>query len=84
MIFGDVDLDVFHIHAIANFTYQIPHTDCHVSKEYRFAILGYPYEMKFYIIDTMGGFATIFHNIASLLWSSLKGEGLSPILRRGN
>jgi len=74
----------FDIHAITNFPDQIPNPDCHVSKEYRLAILGYPYKMKFYIIDTMGGFAIFFHNIASLLKSSPKGEGFSPIPRGGH
>ena len=53
VIFGYVALYYFDIHAVTNFPYQIPYSDCHVSNEYRLAILRYPYKMKLYIIYTM-------------------------------
>jgi len=35
------------------------------------------------VIDTVGSLAVVLHNTASLLKSSPKGEGFSPIPRRG-
>ena len=48
------------------------------------AVFGDPYHVEFDVIDSMRGLTVVFHNTASLLKSSPKGEGFSPIPRGGH
>ena len=54
----------------------------YVSTQYRLAIFCDPYDVVLDVINGMARFPIIFHT-ASILKSSPKGEGFSPIPRRG-
>ena len=83
MILGYMPLYDLNIHCQTNLSGQFTKPLGNYTGEHRLAIFRNPYQMILDVIDRMGGFAIILHNIASLLKSSPKGEGFSPIPRWG-
>ena len=84
VVLGNMPLDDLNIHRLADLTNQLPQPRPHSFTEHRLAIFRDPYQMILDVIDRMRGLAVILHNIASLLKSSPKGEGFSPIPRGGH
>ena len=83
MVFGDMTLDNVNIHGLTGLPEQIPKANCYLAVKHRLAVFGDPYHVKLEVIDGMRCLAVMFHDTASLLKSSPKGEGFSPIPRRG-
>jgi len=84
VVLGNMPLDDLNIHRFADLSDQFPQPSSHSSDEHRLAIFRDPYQMVLDVINRMRGLAIILHNFASLLKSSPKGEGFSPIPRRGH
>ena len=57
---------------------RLPHPDRYSPMKNGLAVFSDPYHMEFDVIDSMRSLAVVFHNTASLLKSSPKGEGFSP------
>ncbi len=84
VVFGNVAFDDLNIHCLANLPYQLPHPDRYFPMKNGLAVFGDPYHVEFDVIDSVRSLAVVFHNAASLLKSSPKGEGFSPIPRWGH
>ena len=82
MIFGHMPFDDLDIFTLAYFPYQITSTTGNLTGQYRLAIFRDPYQMVFEIIDRMARFTIVLY-AKIILKSSPKGEGFSPIPRRG-
>lgn len=76
---GNITLDDLDIHRLADLTDQLPQPLRNSSAEHRLAIFRDPYQMILNVIDRMRGLAITLHKIESLLKSSPKGGGFSPI-----
>lgn len=63
--------------------YKLPYSLGDLAAENLFAILDDPHKMVFQIVGCMARFAATLHTIG-ILKSSPKGEGFSPIPRRGH
>ena len=83
MVFRNMTFDDLNIQGLADLSDQVPNPDRHFSAKHRLAVPGDPHDMILDVIDTMLSLAVVLHNPASLLKSSPKGEGFSPIPRRG-
>jgi len=83
MVLGYMTLDDLDVHSLTDLSDQIPKPNCHLTVKNRLAVFGDPNHMVLDVIDTVGSLAVVLHNTASLLKSSPKGEGFSPIPRRG-
>jgi len=83
VVFRNVTFDDLNIHRLANLPDQLPQADGYFSMQNWLAVFGDPYHMKFDVIDSVRSLAVVLHNTASLLKSSPKGEGFSPIPRWG-
>jgi hypothetical protein len=84
VVFGNVALDNLNIHGLADLPDQVSHPNRYLSGEHWLAVFGDPYHVKFDVINSVRGLAVVLHNTASLLKSSPKGEGFSPIPRGGH
>lgn len=76
-------LDNLHILSTANLAYQFSGTLGRLPAQNRFAIFRYPYQMILQIVRCMAGL-TIMFRAKKILKSSPKGEGFSPIPRKGH
>ncbi len=83
VVFGNMTLDDVDIHGLGDLPDQIPNTDCHLSMKDRLAVFRDPHDVELDVVDGVRCFAVMLHDTASLLKSSPKGEGFSPIPRRG-
>ncbi len=84
VVFGNMALDDLNIHCLANLPYQVPYSDRYFLMKKGLAVFGDPYHTKLDVIDSVRSLAVVFHNTASPLKSSPKGEGFSPIPRWGH
>ncbi len=84
MVFGYVAFDDLNIHGLADLPDQLSDTERYLSGECWLAIFGDPYHVELDVINSMRGLTVVLHNTASLLKSSPKGEGFSPIPRGGH
>ena len=62
---------------------KLSNPECHLAMQYRLAVFRDPDDVVLDVIDSVRGLAVILHDTASLLKSSPKGEGFSPIPRGG-
>ena len=83
MVLGNMALDDLDVHGLANLPDQISQPDRHITAKNRLAVFGNPNHVELDVIDTVRSLAVVLHDTASLLKSSPKGEGFSPIPRRG-
>jgi hypothetical protein len=67
---------------LTNLSDQIPQSLSYFTTQYWLAVFGYPNYVILVIVYGVAGFAIMFHT-ASILKSSPKGEGFSPIPRGG-
>jgi hypothetical protein len=84
MVFGYVAFDDLNIHGLADLPDELSHTERYLSGEHWLAVFGDPYHVELDVINSMRGLTVVFHDTASLLKSSPKGEGFSPIPRGGH
>jgi hypothetical protein len=82
MISRNMSLDNFCILGLTNFSDQISCSFSNFSTQNWLAVFGNPNNMVLQIINGMARFSIILHT-ASILKSSPKGEGFSPIPRVG-
>ena len=83
VVFGNVALDNFNIHGLADLPDLVSHPNRYLSREHGLAVFRDPHHVEFDVLNSVRGLAVVFHNTASLLKSSPKGEGFSPIPRGG-
>jgi len=85
MISRNMSLESFHIPSPTNLAYKPSGSIGDLAGENLFAILRSPHQVVFQIIGCMcmAGLMTMLHAI-KILKSSPKGEGFSPIPRRGH
>ena len=83
MVSGYMPFDYFNIFGFAYLLNQVSRSFCNFTSQDRLAIFRYPHDMILNIVYSMTRSSIISH-IASLLKSSPKGEGFSPIPRRGH
>jgi len=84
VIFGHVALDDLNIHGLADLPDKVSYPNRYLSGKHWLAVFRDPHHVEFYVINSVRGLAVVFDNTASLLKSSPKGEGFSPIPRRGH
>ena len=83
MIRRNMALGDFHVPTTTYLPYEFAGTLGYFTRQYPFAILRNPYQMIFDIVSCMTGLAIMLH-AKNILKSSPKGEGFSPIPRRGH
>ena len=83
MIMRDVASDYLDFLGLAEFTDQITHSLRYLASHDWLSVFRDPYQMIFEIIDTVARSAIVLHT-ESILKSSPKGEGFSPIPRLGH
>ncbi len=71
-----------YIVALANLPDEISEPNRYVSTQYWLAVFRDPHDVIFDVVNGMARFSIVFHT-ASILKSSPKGEGFSPIPREG-
>ena len=82
MILRDMPPEDFNIIGFTYLTDQIPKPFRYLPSQNRLAVFGHPHQMVLQVINGMARFAIVLHT-ASILKSSPKGEGFSPIPRWG-
>jgi len=82
MIFRHMPLDDLHIVTLAYLPDEISQPNRNVSTQYWLAVFRDPHDVILDVVNGMARFSIIFHT-ASILKSSPKGEGFSPIPRMG-
>jgi hypothetical protein len=82
MVGRNMPLHNFYVPGFADLTDQIPHSFSYGSSQNGLAVLRDPNEVILDVVDCVAGSPVVFH-AASLLKSSPKGEGFSPIPRVG-
>jgi hypothetical protein len=82
MVFGNMATDYLDILGSTNLTDQLTSTLSDISTKYRLAVFSDPNQMIFDVINGVARTAVVLHT-ASILKSSPKGEGFSPIPRGG-
>ena len=80
MILRDMPLEDLNVIGFTYLTDQISKPFRNLPSQNRLALFGDPHKMVFQVINGMARFAIVFHT-ASILKSSPKGEGFSPIPR---
>ena len=83
MVFGNTAFDDFDVHRFADLPDKVPQADRYFTVKNWLAVFRDPHHMKFDVINSVRSLTVLVHNTASLLKSSPKGEGFSPIPRRG-
>ena len=83
MIMRDVASNYLHFLGLAEFTEQVSHTLRYLASHHWLSVFRYPYQVIFDIIYTVARPTIGFHT-ESILKSSPKGEGFSPIPRLGH
>ena len=83
MVLGNMPLDDLNLITFADLTDQLTDTFRNITTQNRLTILAYPDQVLFYVINGITRFTIMLHT-ASILKSSPKGEGFSPIPRMGH
>ena len=73
-----------YIHTCTYLSYELSQPYPNVLADHRLAVFRYPHDMILDIVYTMRRLTVILHNTASILKSSSKDEGFSPIPRMGH
>ena len=81
MVTADMPFEYLDIHACTYLSDELPQPSPNFLVEHRLAVLRYPHNVILDVIYAMRRFAVVLHSTASLLKSSPKGEGFSPIPR---
>ena len=84
MIFAYMTPYYLYLHRLTYLTYQLSQPYPDIRPERALAVFRYPHDMVLDVVYAMRCLSVILHNTASLLKSSPKGEGFSPIPRMGH
>jgi hypothetical protein len=84
MVAADMPFEYLDIHTRTYLSNELSQAYSGVLVEHRLAVLRYPYNVVLDVKYTMRRLSVILHGTASLIKSSSKGEGFSPIPRVGH
>ena len=84
MIFTYMTHYYLYLHRLTYLSYQFSQSYPDILSNHPLAVFRYLHHMVLDIVYAMGGLSVVLHDTASLLKSSPKGEGFSPIPRMGH